>query len=214
MFSTPPDPRTAPSVVAAAAAAAMAQVHDRILELEANRGRAGVVARLRERAEDFASSGIARRQVKAQALSVAADDLAADRAILADWPTFFSASLRPDPGRRAEIRRLIGDYEPPVAVATSVAASIETLLLREGPDASAASRRLRDEIMLQAAMWDDPRIMATLEARRLMRAGELGLGRRLEKIERDRIAVKPPASSTGGVGRWLRTLVEPWAPRP
>ncbi len=99
-----------------------------------------------------------------------------------------------------------------------MATAIEGRLLRGGPDAFAAARRLpgqlANEIVLQATMWDDPRIMATPEARRLMRAGELGLRLRLEIIEQSGHAAESPVRSANGVRRWLQALVVPWTPRP
>ena len=206
MPSTPPTIEISDSIVASAAAAAISEVHDEIHDLSAHAGRAGVVARLRERSAELSQSGAAREQLKSRALEVAADDLAWGRAALSNWPTFFAAEHRPSPESRAELRAMVTPYQPADAVAASVAATIEARLLQDGGDSFTAARqlaeRLADEIALQSALWDDPRIAADLNARRLMRAGELGLSLRLDAIKRRKRA--KPQPRRGGVWKWLR----------
>lgn len=208
MSSTPPTVGISDSIIASAAAAAIVQVHDEIHDLSAQAGRAGVVARLRERSAELSQSGAAREQLKSRALEVAADDLAWGRAALSNWPTFFAAEHRPSPESRAELRRLVTPYQPADAVAASVAALIEARLLQDGGDSFTAARqlpqRLADEIALQSALWDDPRITADLNARRLMRAGELGLSLRLDAINRWKVERAKPKPRRGGVWKWLR----------
>lgn len=217
MTSTPPPVGIADSIVASAAAAAIIEVHEEIHGLARHAGRAGVVARLRERAAELVCSGAAREQLKSRALEVAADDLAWGRAALSNWPTFFAEELRPSSESRAELRRLVTPYQPADAVAASVAASIEARLLHDGGDSFTAARhladRLGDEIVLQAALWDDPRIAADLDARRLMRAGELGLSLRLEAIKSRKAERAKSQLKRGGVWKWLRAPFEPWASR-
>lgn len=217
MASPPPAIGISDSIVASAAAAAIIEVHDEIHDLSAQAGRAGIVARLRERAAELSQSGAAREQLKSRALEVAADDLAWGRAALSNWPTFFAAEHRPSPESRAELRRMVTPCQPADAVAASVAATIEARLLQEGGDSFAAARqlaeRLADEIALQSALWDDPRITADLNARRLMRAGELGLSLRLEAINRREIERTKPQPKRGGVWKWLRAPFGPGAAR-
>lgn len=213
MSSTPPTIGIADSIIASAAATAMIEVHDEILDLATQAGRAGVIARLRERSAELSQSGAAREQLKSRALEAAADDLAWGRAALSNWPTFFAADQRPSPEARAELRRMVTPYQPADAVAATVASAIEARLLQEGDDSFAAARqlpeRLADEIALQAALWDDPRISADLNARRLMRAGELGLNLRLEAIKRRKVERAMPRPKRGGVWKWLRAPFEP-----
>lgn len=217
MQPAPPTVGTSDSIVASAAAAAIIEVHDEIHNLATQAGRAGVVARLRERSAELSQSGAAREQLKSRALEVAADDLAWGRAALSNWPTFFAAEHRPSQESRAELRRIVTPYQPADAVAASVAAAIEARLLQEGGDSFAAARqlaeRLADEIALQSALWDDPRIAADLNARRLMRAGELGLSLRLEAINRRKVERAKPQPKRGGVWKWLRAPFEPRASR-
>lgn len=205
---TSPTVGIADSIVASAAAAAIIEVHQEINDLAAHAGRAGVVARLRERAADLAYSGAAREQLKSRALEVAADDLAWGRAALCNWPTFFAEEMRPSPESRAELRRLVTPYQPADAVAASVASAIEARLLQDGEDSFTAARRLAErlaeEIALQSALWDDPRIAADLNTRRLMRAGELGLSLRLETIKRRKVEPAKPQPKRGGVWKWLK----------
>ncbi len=212
MTSTPPTIGITDSIVASAAAAAIIEVHNEIHDLAAQAGRAGVVARLRERSAELSHSGAARDQLKSRALEVAADDLAWGRAALSNWPTFFAAELRPTPESRAELRRMVTPYQPADAVTSSVAASIEARLLQEDDDSFTAVRRfaerLADEVALQSALWDDPRIVADLDARRLMRAGELGLSLRLEEVKRRKIKRTKPQRD--GIWKWLRAPFEPW----
>ena len=213
MTSASPTTGTADSIVASAAAKAIIEVHQEIHHLSTQAGRAGVVARLRERSAELAHSGAAREQLKSQALEVAADDLAWGRAALSNWPTFFAEERRPSPESRAELRRLVTPYQPADAVASSVAAAIEAHLLQDGEDSFAAARqlteRLADEITLQSALWDDPRLAADLNARRLMRAGEVGLSLRLEEIKPRKVQhTRQPRKD--GVWKWLKA---PFAPR-
>ncbi len=76
---------------------ALAEVHDQIADLISAQSWADVVAQLREHAADLSSSAIARNQLKARALEVAADNLVGGRAAFTDWPAFFSAELQPGP---------------------------------------------------------------------------------------------------------------------
>lgn len=213
MTSAPPTTGIADSIVASAAATAIIEVHQEIHDLATRAGRAGVVARLRERSAELAHSGAAREQLKSRALEAAADDLAWGRAALSNWPTFFAEEWRPSPESRAELRRLVTPCQPGDTVASSVAAAIEARLIQDGEDSFAAARqlaeRLADEITLQSALWDDPRIAADVDARRLMRAGEVGLSLRLEAIERRKI-VHARQPRKGGVWKWLKT---PFGPR-
>ncbi len=75
----------------------LAEVHDQIADLISAQSWADVVAQLREHAADLSSSAIARNQLKARALEVAADNLVGGRAAFTDWPAFFSAELQPGP---------------------------------------------------------------------------------------------------------------------
>ena len=213
MTSASPMTGTADSIIASAAAKAIIEVHQEIHDLSTQAGRAGVVARLRERSAELAHSGVGREQLKSRALEVAADDLAWGRAALSNWPTFFAEERRPSPESRAELRRLVTPYQPADAVASSVAAAIEARLLQDGEDSFAATRqlaeRLADEIALQSALWDDPRLAADLNARRLMRAGEMGLSLRLEAI-RPRKVEHERQPKRGRVWKWLKA---PFAPR-
>lgn len=212
MTSASPTSGIADSIVASAAATAILDVHQEIHNFATQAGRAGVVARLRERSAELAHSGDAREQLKSRALEVAADDLAWGRAALSNWPTFFAEEWRPSPESRAELRRLLTPYQPADAVASSVAAAIEARLMQDGEDSFAAARqlaeRLANEIALQSALWDDPRLAADLNARRLMLAGEVGLSLRLEAIKRQKVEpARQPRK--GGVWKWLEAPFKP-----
>lgn len=212
MTSASPTTGIADSIVASAAATAILDVHQEIHDLATQAGRAGVVARLRERSADLAHSGDARDQLKSRALEVAADDLAWGRAALSNWPTFFAEEWRPSPESRAELRRLVTPYQPADAVASSVAAAIEARLMQDGEDSFSAARQLAEslanEIALQSALWDDPRLAADLNARRLMLAGEVGLSLRLQAIKRQKVELARQPKK-GGVWKWLKAAFGP-----
>lgn len=199
-------------VVSAAAAYAITEVHADIREMSPSRGRAGLVASLRRGANSLAPSGVAMEQVKRVALQVAADDIAWGRAPLVAWRTFFKNETAELELARAEIRLRLGT--PPRAVTAeedAVATEIETQVLNRAGDAFVAARErwdlLERAVQLQAELWDDPRLLASDDARWRMRAGEDGLRRLLRRRPASDLAKTSTTQSL-----WRRLLAGVSAP--
>lgn len=182
----PPDRQDPPGagLVAAAAGRAITEVQAAVRELACRSGRAGLIAALRRRADDLATSGVAFHQIERLALHAAADDIAWGRAPLGGWRTFFGAPPPSLAAARAEIRLKIGaGPELGRAMEDAVAVEVEHHITRQAGEAFLAARDrwalLEDAAGLQAALWDDARISAGGDTRRRMRAGEHGLRRLL-----------------------------------
>lgn len=195
--------------VSRAAAAAILQVQGEVADLFAQQGRAGVVATLRRDAARLSASALAFDQIRSRALDQAADDIAWGRPPLGGWPDFLDPQSRPSTAERLAIRLQVG---PPQAgddhAAGALCRALATRLLAEEEDAFSAARRLpqrmRREEMLQEALWDDPRLTASPQTRRLMRAVGMALARKLGPSPARQAplpAVAPPAS-----GFWRRLL--------
>lgn len=162
-------------VVARAAAAAILQVQDEVLDLFAGRGRTGAIARLRARSRELSISGVAFDQIKSMALERAADDVSWGRPPLASWSIFLDEDGRPSPAERLALRLQVGPPDPADdKAARELRRAVEARILGEEQDAFTAARRLpqllRREGLLQDALWDDPRLAASPPIRRLMRA--------------------------------------------
>jgi len=203
-------------VVARAAAAAILQVQDQIAELSEAHGRAGVIVRLRARSKALANSGIAFEQIVSLALERAADDIAWGRPPLANWPTFIDEQERPSTADRFVVRLDVGPPEAAdAAAAHELSRSIIARVLAEEADAFSAARRfpllLRRESLLQEALWDDPRLPATPEARRLMRAVAAALQESLGPSAAPVAAREAPPGQPSGLWRRLLGRVQAYA---
>ena len=162
---------------------------------------------LRRRADQLSESGLAYDQITCCAMQTASDDIAWGRSPLAHWPTFFSDAWRPEDGAREAIRRRLVLQDDRV-LEDAVAAEIESRAARHGGDAFLAAK-LRWSLLdaawrLQASLWDDPRLLATDVARLRMRAGALGLRRRL-LVHLPRPT--PPASNLPSTARFWRRRI-------
>ncbi|MBO9708220.1 MAG: hypothetical protein J7521_08410 [Caulobacter sp.] len=170
--------------VATAAAAALLAAAESVRELSLRHPPDRVSACLSLHAEQMASSPLARDQLLCRALEAAGLDIAAGCEPLAQWPLFFSRRTTPTEAARAGVREWVfaqaGDG---LGEGWDVARAVEARLVQERGDAFEAARdqdeRLGFEAWLQMALWDDPRIAATAEIRRLMRAGGVRLSERL-----------------------------------
>lgn len=188
-------------------ALAITQVQAEIQGLASTRGRAGLIAALRQRAESLAPSPIAHQQILAAALRTAADDIAWGRSPLAGWRDGFGGEGAPQ--ARARLReRLEGAYVQDRALEDSIAAEIEALLVRQAGDAFAAARdyasSLALALQLQAGLWDEPGLPIADQTRLRMKAGEHGLRRRLTLAARPRRPVAPPPQPAAPL--WRRVL--------
>jgi hypothetical protein len=208
-----PDRDLTANLVAAAAAAAMAETYGDLVDLFAGQGRSGVVVHLRQRAQALARSASARDQVKSCAMDAAADDVAWGRSPLRQWSVFFARETWPGEPERQGVRPAADpDPERTREAAEVWARELESRLMRHDHDvfegAARLSQRMAEEARLQATLWDDPRIPASPGTRRLMRAGRDVLQRRLREL--GAAAPKPGAASAqarpGLVERILRRL--------
>lgn len=204
-------------VVARAAAAAILQIQDQIADLSGSHGRSGVISRLRIQAKELSSSGAAFDQIKSLALERAADDISWGRAPLANWSTFIDEQDRPSMTDRFAVRLQVGPPEPADEdAAHELSRSIIARALAEEEDAFSAARRfpllLRRETVLQEALWDDPRLAASPDTRRLMRAVGAALGEKLAPSPAASGAreLQPP-SDAGGIWRRLLGRVQAYA---
>lgn len=171
------------SLVAAAAAGAMAEVYDDIVDLFGRHGRPAVVVHLRQRAQQLSRTASARDQLKSCAMHAAADDVAWGRSPFGQWTTFLAQENWPDEAMRAQVRPSPGDAAQTRVAAEAWARETEARLIRQASDVCDATRslpeRLAEEIRLQDALWDDPRLPVTPAVRALIRAGGEALQRRL-----------------------------------
>jgi hypothetical protein len=194
-------------VVARAAAAAILQVQDQVADLSGSHGRSGVISRLRVQSKELSSSGVAFDQIRSLALERAADDIAWGRPPLANWSTFIDEQDRPSSADRFAVRLQVGPPEPAdEAAAHELSRAIIARVLAEEEDAFSAARRfpliLRRESVLQDTLWDDPRLLASPEARRLMRSVAAVLLEKLGPCTAPTIAREPQPPS----GIWRRLL--------
>ncbi|CAN7638267.1 hypothetical protein LJR219_004998 [Phenylobacterium sp. LjRoot219] len=171
-------------VVARAAAAAIVQVQDEVVDLFGSRGRSGVIARLRIQAKELSASGIAFEQIKSLALDRAADDVSWGRPPLANWSTFVDEESRPSTAQRLALRLQVGPPDPEDdEAARELSRTVIARVLADEEDAFSAARRfpqlIHREGVLQETLWDDPRLAASPSARRLMRAVAADLQRKL-----------------------------------
>jgi hypothetical protein len=188
-------------LLAAVAAAAISDAHDRILEHSAHLGRAGVMVRLRMEARELAASPMGDDQVKACAFEAAADDLAWGRAPLSAWRLFLTPGHEPSGEARAAIRAAL---PPPCEDlerrAAQAAADFEIRCVAEAGSAYAGARelsqRLRHAIALQGLLWDDPRIVPDPGLRLVMREAGQALQTRLAQT------LPAPETRLGRRRRW------------
>jgi hypothetical protein len=189
------------SLVGAAAAAAMAEVYDDIVDLFGRHGRAEVVVHLRQRAQMLSRAASARDQLQSCAMDAAADDVERGRSPFGQWTDFLAQENWPDEALRAQVRPPPERVPPQTRLdAEAWARETEARLIRQTSDACDAARslpaRLAEEVRLQAALWDDPRLPASPATRALMQAGGEALQRRLSELGRvgGRVAAAPPAA--------------------
>lgn len=199
----------AADVVAQAAADAILQVQDEIVDLSAAQGRAGVIASLRSRSAELSNSAIAFDQIKTRALEQAADDIAWGRPPLSEWSIFLDEESRPSTAQRLALRLQVGPPEVADAeIASGLCRAIEARVRAEAGDECCVARLprlLRREQMLHEALWDDPRVPATPEIRRHMRAAGRTLKR---KLVPSAASESPPAhaAAPGRPGFWRRLI--------
>lgn len=203
-------------VVARAAAAAIVQIQDQIAELSDFHGRAGLISRLRLQSQELSTSAVAFDQIKSLALERAADDISWGRAPLANWSTFIDEQDRPTEAARFAIRLQVGPPEPSdEEAAHELTRSIIARALAREKDAFSAARRfpllLRRESALQEALWDDPRLRASPETRRLMRAVAAALGEKLAPSPAPAPRERRPPPQRAGIWRRLLGRVQAYA---
>lgn len=161
--------RDSACTVAVAAAKAMLQVRDEIVDLFTSGGNADVIVALRAHSHALSHSAIAHDQIKCRALECAADDLAGGRAPLASWSLSMSEDNDPSTAERLRLRLRVGPKDAADdELAKGLAASLELQVLAEHAGARMTARRLThllsQEAQLQYATWDGPRIQAPSDA--------------------------------------------------
>lgn len=202
------------SLVAAAATAAMAEVYDDIVDLFGRHGRAAVVVHLRQRAQMLGRAASARDQLKSCAMDAAADDVAWGRSPFGQWTAFLAQENWPDEALRSQVRPPPGyDTTQTRTAAEAWARETEARLIRRTSDVCDAARslpeRLAEEVRLQDALWDDPRLPASPATRALIRAGGEALQRRLSDlgpVGAASVAVRTPDGTPSWLGRMMQGL--------
>lgn len=193
------------TLLATAAAAAACEVHESIMDHASHLGRSGILVRLRVQARELAQSAFGRDQVRSRAFEAAADDISWGRAPLTRWRTFAPETALALDDERAALRDRVPQPDAAIEAAGSqVARDIERSVL-SSDDALNVIRRLATELadaaMIQAALWDDPRITATPDLRAHMRASIAPLQRRAGALARDQ---RPPVTSRRETPRPVR----------
>lgn len=183
-------------LVSKVAAAAVAELHDSVMEHATHMGRSGIMVRLRVQARELAQSCVGRDQVRSCAFEAAADDIAWGRAPLAAWRTFALEAAAISDSDRAAVRANVPDPDKATeARGGQIARDIERWALTSH-DAFDAIRGLASELSaaaeIQALLWDDPRITAAPDLRAVMRASIAPLQRRAGALARD---LRPPSIS-------------------
>ncbi len=174
--------RDAAALLSSVALATTEEVHDAVVEHATHLGRMGIMVRLRVRARELAQSPIGRDQLRSLAFDAAADDIAWGRAPLATWRTFDSEVDCPADLERLDLRLQLPPPDPAVrSKGEKIAQEIEWNFLASlaGPDTSGGLlEELSRSAAIQAALWGDPRIIATQDIRLVMQASIAPLQRR------------------------------------
>jgi hypothetical protein len=190
--------------ITAVATAAVGEVYDEILDLFTRHGRSQAVVRLRWRAQKLAASASARDQIRSCTFAAAADDLAAERAALAQWRAFTPRDHNPTEEARRRVRTSIPRLAFYTVGARALAQTLSASVAGQGrgDPQFELGPRLLEEAQLQLSLWDDPRIPADGSTRALMyAAGRLIEARSARRPHRlTLVALRMVRALTG----WLR----------
>lgn len=173
--------------VTSAAASALLSAADHVCDLSRDAAPTEVASGLADHAEHLSASPLARDQLLSRALEAASLDVIAGVEPLFSWPLFFSRDLAPSPEGRRHVRDWVSVQAGSDLGGGDAIADVLRARVGGDPPGRPLLERLRFEAWLQLALWDDPRIPAKAETRRLMRAGGLVLRDQLDTM-RDRTA--------------------------